>query len=322
MQAILIHETGGPDVLVTATLPDPEPGPGELVVRNEWAGLNYIDTYHRTGLYPYEVPFTPGQEGSGRVVAVGTDVDDIDVGDHVAWTDVMGSYAELVRLPAHRTVAIPPEIATNVAAATMLQGLTAHYLARDTFRLAQDDRCLIHAAAGGVGRLLVQMAIMIGAEVFATVGSDEKVEIAKSAGADHVINYQTHDFKEVVEDLAGPRPLDVVYDGVGATTLERGLALLKRRGLMVAFGNASGRPAPLDILALARAGSLYITRPTLGDYVAETFELRQRSNELFSWIVSGRLDVRIGARFSLAEAADAHRALEGRGVAGKILLQA
>ncbi len=320
MEAIVIAATGGPDVLQLGELPDPAPRPGEILVRVARAGLNYIDTYHRGGLYPMELPFVPGLEGSGEVVALGDGVDRHDVGDRVAWSFAIGSYAELVTIPADQAVAVPDRIGDDVAAAVMLQGMTAHYLARDTYPLAPGDRCLIHAAAGGVGRLLVQIAKMIGAEVFATVGSDEKAEIAASAGADHVINYESADFKEAVEAIAGPRPLDVVYDGVGRATFDRGLDLLQQRGLMVAFGNASGPVDPIDVLALARGGSLFVTRPTLGDYSSPE-ELLKRTRELFSWISSGSLDVRIGATFPLAAAADAHRTLEGRGVAGKILLE-
>jgi NADPH2:quinone reductase len=320
MQAIQIEETGGPEVLHLAEIAPPEPVPGELLVNVEWAGLNYIDTYQRDGLYPMSFPFVPGLEGAGTVTAVGDGVERPGVGDRVAWTGVLGSYAERVAVPAHRAVPVPDHVATDIAAATLLQGITAHYLARDTFPLTPGDKCLVHAAAGGVGRLLVQIAKRIGAEVFATVGSDEKAALAESAGADHVINYERDDFKEVIEGIAGPHPLDVVYDGVGAATFDRGLDLLRPRGLMVAFGNASGPPDPLNILTLAGKGSLYVTRPTIGHYSSDE-ELVTRSQDLFSWIGDGTLEVRIGATFALANASDAHRALEGRGVAGKILLE-
>ena len=320
MQAIILHATGGPEVMTLAVVPDPIPGPEEIIVRTEWAGLNYIDVYHRTGLYKQDLPFIPGLEGSGTVIEVGRDVNEGIVGSRVAWAHVIGSYAEKVKLPADRAVPVPNDIATDIGAATLTQGMTAHFLAVDTFQLERADRCLIHAAAGGVGRILVQIAKIIGAEVFATVGSNAKIDIAKSAGADHVINYNTHDFVEAISDLAGPRPLSVVYDGVGASTLARGLDLLKPRGLMVSYGNASGPPPPLDILALSRGGSLYITRPSLANYITDSSNLHQRARTLFEWISAGRLDIRIGARFSLNEAADAHRAIEGRGVSGKVLL--
>lgn len=320
MQAILIEEHGGPEVMRVADMAAPEPGPGEVVAHVDCAGLNYIDTYQRTGLYPMELPFVLGLEGAGTVAALGDGVDGVSVGERVAWTGILGSYAEAVAMPANRAVAVPDGVGTDVAAATMLQGITAHYLARDTFPLAPGEKCLIHAAAGGVGRLLVQIAKMIGAEVFATVGSEEKAALAAAAGADHVINYEQQDFKEVIEGIAGPRPLHVVYDGVGAATFDRGLDLLQPRGLFVAYGNASGAVAPLDILTLAAKGSLYVTRPSIGHYTSDE-ELQSRSAELLSWIESGELEVRIGARFPLVEAAEAHRALEGRGVAGKILLE-
>jgi NADPH2:quinone reductase len=238
----------------------------------------------------------------------------------VAWCDVSGSYAELAAIPAGRAVQVPDAVATDVAAAVMLQGITAHYLAFDTFPLHDGDRCLIHAAAGGVGLLLVQVAKRLGATVFATAGGPEKVELARAAGADHVIDYREDDFKAAVEAIAGPHAIDVVYDGVGKATFDGGLELLRPRGMMVAFGNASGPPAPLDVLRLSRGGSLFLTRPTMGHYIAGREELTRRTTHLFEWIAAGELDVRIGARFPLDQAADAHRALEGRQTAGKVLI--
>lgn len=303
-----------------ADLPDPSPAPGEAVVAVSAAGVNFIDTYHRTGLYPMEVPFVPGLEGSGRVVAVGDGTDTSLMGSRVAWASALGSYAELVAVPADRLVPVPDAVADAVAAAAMLQGLTAHYLVNDTFPLAEGHRCLIHAAAGGVGGLLVQLAKAKGAEVFATAGGPDKVALAREAGADHAIDYRDGSFREAVEAIAGPRPLDVVYDGVGAATFDDGLDLLAPRGLMVAFGNASGPVPPLDILRLSRGGSLYVTRPTLGTHTATPQALRARAAGLFAAITDGTLDIRIGERFPLDEARAAHEALEGRRTVGKVLI--
>jgi NADPH2:quinone reductase len=320
VKAVQVSRIGGPEVLELVEVPEPEPGPGQVLVRVEAAGLNYIDTYQRGGLYPMQVPFVLGVEGAGTVEAVGDEVGEVSVGDRVAWCDAPGSYAELTAVPAGRAVKVPDGVTTEVAAAVMLQGITAHYLAVDTFPLHEGDRCLIHAAAGGVGQLLVQVAKRKGAQVFATAGGAEKVEVARQAGADHVIDYRETDFKEAVEEIAGPHAVDVVYDGVGAATFDGGLELLRPRGMMVAFGNASGPPAPLDVLRLSRGGSLFLTRPTMGHYIASREELTGRTDDLFEWIAAGELDVRIGARFPLDQAADAHRALEGRQTTGKVLL--
>jgi len=321
VQAIVINAIGGPEVLEWSEVAEPTAGPGQVLIDIAYSGINYIDTYHRTGLYPMELPFSPGLEGAGRVVAVGDGVDEAMVGSSVAWTGEIGSYAERVVAPANRVVRLPDEISPELGAAVMLQGLTAHYLATDTYALQPGDRCLIHAAAGGVGRLLVQIAKLAGAEVFGTVGSDGKVEIARSAGADHVINYSTTNFKEAIEEIAGPHPMAVVYDGVGEATFDDGLDLLAPRGVMATFGNASGPVPPVNPLRLSAGGSLYLTRPTLFAYISEDDVLASRSADLFRWMASGELDVRIGAVYPLAEAAEAHRALEGRGVAGKILLE-
>ncbi len=301
-------------------LPAPEADAGEIVVEVVAAGLNYIDTYHRTGLYPMSLPFTPGLEGSGTVVSVGDGVSDRAVGDRVAWTGSIGSYAERVKMPAATAVAVPDGVDLEIAAAVPLQGMTAHYLAVDTFPLSPGDRCLVHAGAGGVGLLLVQIAKLRGAEVFATVGSAEKAELARAAGADHTILYRDVDFAEAITEIAGDRPLDVVYDGVGKSVFAASLTLLRPRGMMVTFGNASGPVDPLSPLDLSRNGSLYLTRPTLFDYIATPEDLQRRAGDLFGWISGGQLDVRVGARFALRDAADAHRALEGRQTAGKVLL--
>jgi NADPH:quinone reductase len=320
VRAISVPRTGGPEVLAAVDLAEPRPGPGDLLVRVAAAGVNFIDTYHRSGLYPQDLPFVPGVEGAGTVVAVGESVDGFAVRDVVAWTETPASYAELVRVPAGHAVPVPPGVDAETAAAAALQGLTAHFLTHDTFPLRPGHRCLIHAAAGGVGRLAVQLAKRRGAEVFATMGSPEKADLARAAGADHVIDYRAQDFGDAVEAAAGPRPLDVVYDGVGSATFARGLDLLRPRGTMVTFGNASGPVDPVAPLTLMRKGSLYLTRPTLHDYTATTEELRTRAAELFELVASGTLEVRIAARLPLAEAAEAHRLLESRTTTGKLLL--
>jgi len=251
---------------------------------------------------------------------VGEGAGEWSVGDRVAWSSALGTYAEQVAIPGDKAIAVPEAVDLEVAAAAMLQGMTAHYLAFDTFPLVAGSVCLIHAGAGGVGLLLTQIAKRLGATVFATVGSADKAELAAAAGADHVINYAEEDFVEAVVGIAGERPFDVVYDGVGRATLAKGFGLLAKRGLMVTFGNASGPPDPLDLLDLMRGGSLYVTRPTLFDYVATPQQLRTRAGDLFRWIGDGDIDVRIGARFDLGEAAGAHRALEGRQTTGKVLI--
>lgn len=318
MKAIRITKTGGPDVLEWTDVDDPTPWPDQVVVEVAAAGLNYIDTYHRTGLYPMELPFTPGLEGAGTIVEVGADVTEVAVGDTVAWSADIGSYAERMALPAASAVPVPDGVALDEAAAVMLQGMTAHYLATDTFTLAEGHRCLIHAGAGGVGLLLIQMAKMAGAEVFTTVGTPEKAELAAGAGADHVILYRDADFGDGVEEIAGKRALDVVYDGVGRSVFRRSLDLLKPRGMMVNFGNASGPAEPISPLELAP--SLYLTRPSLFHYIATRNDLLRRSSDLFGWIADNRLAVRIGERIPLAEAARAHELLEGRRTTGKVVL--
>ncbi len=320
MWGIQISEHGGPEVLEWRELPDATADAGEIVVEVAAAGLNYIDTYHRTGLYPMSLPFTPGLEGSGTVVSVGEGVGDHAVGDRIAWTGSIGSYAERVKMPAASAVAVPDDVDLETAAAVPLQGMTAHYLAVDTFPLSPGDRCLVHAGAGGVGLLLIQIAKLRGAEVFTTVGSAEKADLARSAGADHTILYRDVDFAEAVTQIAGDRPLDVVYDGVGKSVFTKSLTLLRPRGTMVTFGNASGPVDPVSPLELSTNGSLYLTRPTLFDYIATHDELQRRADDLFGWVAGGQLDIRIGARFDLRDAGDAHRALEGRRTTGKVLL--
>lgn len=320
MIAIEVKETGGPEVLQPTDRPDPTLAAGRVLVEVAAAGVNFIDTYHRSGLYPMQLPIVPGMEGAGTVVAVGDGVTDVAAGDVVAWADVIGSYAEVVSLPAERVVPVPDGVGAETAAAALLQGLTAHYLTTSTFPLRPGHRCLVHAGAGGVGRLLIQAAKVAGAEVFATAGSEAKTEVARAAGADHVINYRETPFGEAVVAIAGERPLDVIYDGVGVATFEEGLGLLKKRGTMVTFGNASGPVPPVAPLSLTRHGSLFLTRPTLGDYVGERVELLDRSRDLFQWILAGSLDVMVGETMPLLEASRAHRALEERATTGKVLL--
>ncbi len=300
-------------------LDTPDPGPGEVVVQVAAAGVNFIDTYFRSGLYPRPMPFVNGSEGAGVVIAVGADTS-VSVGDRVAWSSGPGSYADQVVLGADDAVPVPDGVELDIAAAVMLQGMTAHYLATSTWPLESGQRCLVHAAAGGVGALLVQIAKRRGAEVFATVGSDDKVAIATSAGADHVINYRDTNFADAITDIAGTTPLDVVYDGVGASTFDASIRLLRPRGMMVTFGNASGPVPPMAPLLLNTLGSLFLTRPKLNDYIQTRAELLERTGELFSWIADGSLDVRIGGRYRLAEAAQAHIDLEARATIGKLLL--
>jgi NADPH2:quinone reductase len=320
MKAIRVESHGGPEVLKLIDLPDPDPGPGELLVRVEAAGLNFIDVYHRTGLYPNPLPFTPGLEGAGVIAGVGEGVSAFHEGDRVCWTRALGSYAESAIVPQDQAVAIPPGVETRDAAAVMLQGLTAHYLCSSTYPLESGDSCLIHAAAGGVGLLLVQMAKEAGARVFATVSTDEKAALAREAGADEVILYTKDDFLEAVRRFTDGKGVQVVYDGVGKATAEKSLDCLAPRGMMVFFGNASGPVGPIDPLILSQKGSLFLTRPTLFHYIADRVSLERRSADVLNGVAMGELRVRIGATFPLADAAEAHRALEGRKTTGKVLL--
>lgn len=320
MHAIRMTATGGPEVLEWTETKDPAPGPDELLVDVAAAGLNYIDTYHRSGLYPIPLPFTPGVEGAGVVAAIGEGVTGFATGDRVAWTGAPGAYAERTVVRAGQAVKVPTGVSTELAAASLLQGMTAHFLACSTFPLEPGHRCLVHAGAGGVGQLLIQIAKLRGAEVFTTVGSAEKGELAAKAGADHVILYRDDDFGDAVERIAGPRPLHVVYDGVGAATFERGLEVLSPRGMMVTFGNASGPVDPVLPLRLSQGGSLFLTRPTLGDYTATRDELEGRAGDLFSWIAEGKLNVLIGRRLAISAAREAHELIQGRATTGKVLL--
>ena len=322
MRAIHVLEAGGPAALVQSTIDTPTPGPDEILIEVAVAGVNFIDTYQRGGLYPMDFPFTPGLECAGTVAAIGADVTQHAVGDRVAIGEGSGSYAEFRLAPADRCVPIPEGVSFEQAAASMIQGLTAHYLAVDTYPLAAGDRCLIHAAAGGTGRLLVQLAKLAGSEVFATVGSPAKAEIAASAGADHVIDYTEVDFADEIRSITGSdRPLDVVYDGVGASVFEESMGLLRTRGLMATFGNASGPVEPVSPLDLMRGGSLFLTRPTLFDYISTPEELAARAGAIFAMIAAGDLEIRIDTTFPLEEAAAAHTHLEGRKSTGKLLLK-
>jgi NADPH2:quinone reductase len=320
MKAIRIHRTGGPEVLRFEELPTPRPGAGEALVRVEAAGVNFMDVYVRTGAYGAELPTTPGSEGAGVVEAVGGDAPDARVGQRVAWAGVPGSYASHVLARADRLVPVPDAVGSRDAAAVMLQGMTAHYLAHATFPLKAGQSCLVHAAAGGVGLLLVQMAKAAGARVFGTVSTDDKARLAREAGVDDVIFYTREPFDEVVRAKTGGRGVDVVYDSVGATTFDKGLLCLRPRGMMVLFGQSSGRVPPFDPQTLNARGSLFVTRPTLRDYMATRAELLERAGEVLGAVARGALRVRIDRTVPLADAAAAHRALEARETSGKILL--
>ncbi len=320
MKAIRVHTTGGPDVLRYEDVPDPQPGPGQVLVRLDAAGVNYLDIYLRTGLYPAPLPFIPGSEGAGVVVAVGPEVVGVAPGDRVGFLAGPCAYAELAAVPAARVVRLPDGIDTATAAAVLLQGITAHYLVHATYPLRPGEWALVHAAAGGVGLLLVQMAKRAGATVIGTVGTQAKAALAREAGADHVIVYTEEDFEEATRRLTGGRGVDVVYDSVGQTTFEKGLNVLRPRGYMVLFGQASGPVPPVDPQVLNAKGSLFLTRPTLAHYTASRQELDERAAAVFEMIQRGMLRVRIERRVPLAAAAEAHRALESRQTAGKLLL--
>ena len=320
MKAIRINEQGASDVMKLEEVPTPTAGEGQVLVKHDAIGLNYIDTYQRSGQYPMETPFTPGNEGAGVVEAVGAGVSGFKAGDRVCYTGVIGAYAEYAVLPADRTVKMPEGLETRMGAAIMLQGMTAHYLCRDTYPLKEGDSCLVHAGAGGVGLLLIQMCKMAGATVFTTVSTDEKADLARSAGADHVILYTKEDFEAIVLDKVGGNKLNVIFDSVANDTFAKGLNLLRPRGMMVLYGASSGPVPPFDLNILGGKGSLFVTRPTLGHYIASSEDLHQRSAEVLGWVAEGRLDVRIGTTFPLAEAKDAHDALTGRATTGKVLL--
>jgi len=320
MKAIQVKQVGGPESMQLVDLPVPEPKANEAVVKLAAAGVNFIDVYVREGRYKAPLPVIVGQEGAGTVTAVGTDVKSVKVGDRVAWTSVLGSYAEYAAVPADRLVPVPQGVSDQQAAAAMLQGMTAHYLCHDTYPLKRGETALVHAAAGGVGLLLVQMTHHIGARVIGTVSTEEKAKLAREAGADEVILYTQADFEAETKRLTGGKGVDVVYDSVGKTTFDQGLNILRPRGMMALFGGSSGAVAPFDLITLSQKGSLYVTRPTLINYVATREELVARSSAVFGMIAAGKLKLRIEHMYPLAEAQRAHRELEGRKTTGKLLL--
>ncbi|HKE55759.1 MAG TPA: quinone oxidoreductase [Pyrinomonadaceae bacterium] len=320
MKAIQVAQVGGPEMLTLVDLPVPEPKPNEALVQIEAAGVNFIDVYFREGRYPAQLPFINGQEGAGLVTSVGAEVTSVKPGDRVAYTGSVGSYAEYAAVPAERLVLIPDQLDFNQAAAAMLQGMTAHYLTHSTYKLQAGETALIHAAAGGVGLLLVQMAKKIGARVIATAGTEEKAKLARNAGADECIIYTESDFETETRRLTDGKGVHVVYDGVGKATFEKDLNVLRPRGYLVLFGGSSGAVPPFDLIKLSQKGSLYITRPTLAHYTAARDELEWRARDVLNWIVSGDLKLRIHKVYPLAEAQQAHRDLEGRVTTGKLLL--
>jgi NADPH:quinone reductase len=320
VRAIRMQTTGGPEVLTVEEVEPPTPAPDQVVVEVAAAGINFIDTYQRSGLYPLELPTGLGLEGAGRVVAVGSEVTDRQEGDLVAWASGLGSYAEQVAVAAADTVRVPSGVDLDAAAALMLQGMTAHYLAHSTYTLRRDDTALVYAAAGGVGRLLVQLAKRRGARVLACTSTEAKAEAVRALGADEVIRYRDVDLAAAVAELTDGQGVDVVYDSVGRDTFDTSLDCLKPRGLMVLFGASSGPVPPFDLQVLNRKGSLYITRPTLGHYVATPDELEWRAGALFDLVAGGQLDVKIHAHYPLADAGQAHRDLESGTTSGKLLL--
>lgn len=320
MKAIRIYETGGPGVMQFEEVEAPVPGPMEALVEIEIAGVNFIDTYHRQGLYPLELPFTPGIEAAGRVTRIGSEVDGLVEGDRVAFCLSLGTYAEMAAVEAWKLVRLPDDVGPEVGVTAMCQGMTAHYLVTDSYELKQGNTALVHAAAGGVGLLLVQMAKLLGATVIGTVSTQEKRSAALNAGADHVIIYGEEDFEKEVLSFTDGQGVSVVYESVGRSTFEKSLNCLEPRGYLVLFGQASGPVPPLDPQVLSQKGSLFLTRPTLGHYVADRSELERRANDVLGWIRSGELAVKIGETFSLSQAVEAHRALEARETSGKVLL--
>jgi NADPH2:quinone reductase len=320
MKAIQVKQPGGPEAMELVELPVPQPKANEAVVKLAASGVNFIDVYFREGRYKAPLPIVLGQEGAGVVSAVGSEVTSPKNGDRVAWCGLLGSYAEYAAVAADRLVSVPDSVTDQQAASAMLQGMTAHYLSHDTYPLKRGETALVHAAAGGVGLLLVQMAHHIGARVIATVSTDEKAKLAREAGADEVILYTQADFEAETKRLTGGKGVDVVYDSVGKTTFEKGLNVLRPRGFMVLFGGSSGAVPPFDLIALSQKGSLYVTRPTLHHYIATREELVARSSAVFSMMASGKLKLRIEHTYPLAEVQRAHRDLEGRKTTGKLLL--
>jgi NADPH:quinone reductase len=320
MKAVYIEQTGGPEVLQYGEQPQPVAAAGQALVKVAATGVNFIDTYHRTGLYKLPMPAILGSEGAGTIEKIGEGVKTVKPGDRVTWAMTRGSYAEYAAVPEAQLIKIPDAVSFHDAAAVMLQGMTAHYLTHSTFPLKSGHVALVHAAAGGTGRLVVQMAKLLGARVIATVGTEEKAKIAREAGADETILYSVENFAEVSRKLTGGAGVDVVYDSVGADTFDKSIDSLKPRGMMVSFGNASGPVPPFSPLLLAGKGSLYLTRPTLAAYIVTREELEWRAGDLFKWIAAGKLSLRIDHVYPLAEAAQAHRDLESRKTSGKLVL--
>ena len=320
MRAIRVHEVGGPEVLKYEECPVPTPGAGQALIQIEAIGVNYIDTYHREGLYPAPLPFSPGVEAAGIVEAIGSGVEDVHVGDRVAYCLTLGSYAEKSVVDTSKLISIPAAMDHRTAAALMVQGLTAHYLACDSYPLRPGTTALVHAAAGGVGLLFVQIAKRLGARVIGTVSTEAKAELARGAGADEVVLYSEADFEAEVQRLTDGQGVEVVYDSVGQATFEKSLGCLKPRGYLVLFGQSSGPVSTFDPQILNQKGSLFLTRPTLADYSLTREELSKRANDLLTWHSTGELDVRIGHTFQLAEAQRAHQELQGRRTTGKVLL--
>jgi len=320
MKAIRVQSPGGQDVLKYEEVSDPKPGPGQVLVKLYAIGVNFIDVYHRTGLYKLPLPFTPGMEGSGVVESVGTDVTEVQLGDRVAYAMAVGAYAELAVVPSRQLVKIPATMDFSSAAAVMLQGMTAHYLTHSTYAIQPGDTILVHAAAGGAGLLIAQMAKRRGARVIGTVSTEEKARLARSAGVDEVILYTEADFEAEVKRLTEGKGLPVVYDSVGKTTYEKKLNCLRPRGMMVLFGQSSGAVPPIDPGILAAKGSLYLTRPSLGHYSATREELLSRADDVIGWVSKGELKLRIEKTFALSDAAEAHRELESRRTTGKLLI--
>jgi NADPH2:quinone reductase len=320
MRAIVVRRTGGPEVLEAAEVPDPQPGPGQLLVDVAAAGVNFMDIYQREGRPPYTpaLPYVPGAEGAGTVLTAGPDVTGFAVGDRVAWTGVPGSYASRAVVPAASALPVPDGVGLETAGAVLLQGMTAHYLSHDTFPVGNGDTVVVHAAAGGVGLLLTQMVTMRGGIVVATTSTTAKAVLARQAGAAHLAGYD--DFAAVTRQVTGGAGAAAVYDGVGRATFDDSLSALRPRGCMVLYGAASGPVPPFELQRLAAGGSLFITRPTLGSYIASRDELRGRADDLFSWIARGRLSVQIGGSYPLAEAGRAHQDLASRGTTGKLIL--
>jgi NADPH2:quinone reductase len=320
MKAVRVHAPGGPDVLKYEDVSEPQPKAGEAIVRVDAAGLNYIDVYYRSGLYKAELPMTLGLEAGGTVTAVGTNVTEVKAGDKVTYTGVPGAYAQYAAVPAQRLVVLPAGVSTRQGAAAMLQGMTAHYLACSTYPLKRGDTCLVHAAAGGVGLLLCQIAKMRGARVIGTVSTEAKAKLAREAGADEVILYTRQDFEAEVKRLTSGKGVQVVYDSVGKTTFDKGFNCLAPRGLMVLYGQSSGPIGPFDPQVLNAKGSVFLTRPSLVHHVATRDELLARAGDVLGWIRDGTLRLRTEFEFPLKDAAEAHRALEGRKTTGKVLL--